>query len=204
MRKLSFSLIVLVSLILLLYRNPVQAGTPAEQVKTMLEEVMAIQTDPQLQGSESRQNRSAAIKRVIIRNFHFDTMARQALGPHWEQLSEARRKEFKTIFQDLFLDSYSRLVLDFLKREKILYTKEDLRPDQALVNTLISRVNEEIPVDYCLKPVAGKWMVQDVKIDGVSIIQNYQKSFLRVIKQESYESLLKKMRLQQQTLEKTP
>ena len=57
------------------------------------------------------------------------------------------------LFQDLFQDSYSRLVLDFLGREKILYTKEDIGQDQAMVKTTIVRVNEEIPVDYFLMPV---------------------------------------------------
>jgi ABC-type transporter MlaC component len=46
------------------------------------------------------------------------------------------------------------------------------------------------------------WLVEDVAIDGVSIIQNYQKSFSRVIRQESYQALLKKMRTQQQAIEK--
>jgi ABC-type transporter MlaC component len=41
-----------------------------------------------------------------------------------------------------------------------------------------------------------------VAIDGVSIVQNYRKSFSRVIQQETYEGLLKKMRMQQQAIEK--
>ena len=50
--------------------------------------------------------------------------------------------------------------------------------------------------------VDGKWLVRDVRIDGVSIIENYQKSFSRMIKQESFDALLKKMRVQQQAIGK--
>ncbi len=91
---------------------------------------------------------------------------------------------------------------DFLRKEKIAYLEEENGQDQATVKTRIQRVNEEIPVDYFLVPARGALLVRDVSIDGVSIIQNYQKSFSRVIKQESYEGLLKKMRLQQHVMDK--
>jgi phospholipid transport system substrate-binding protein len=128
-------------------------------------------------------------------------MAKQALSSHWEKLNEAERAEFRALFHDLFQESYSKLVLDFVKKEKILYTQEELHQDQALIKTTIIRINEEIPVDYSLTLVQGQWLVCDVTIDGVSIVRNYQRSFTRVIQQESYRSLLQKMRLQQQAIE---
>jgi phospholipid transport system substrate-binding protein len=143
-----------------------------------------------------------AIKKIIAQNFHFDAMAKQVLSPHWQTLSEKNRSEFKDVFQDLFQDSYTKLVLNFLGREKILYKGEESSRNKATVKTIIVRMNEEIPVDYSLGAVGQGWLVEDVAIDGVSIVQNYQKSFSRVIRQESYEGLLKKMRMQQQAIEK--
>lgn len=180
-----------------------QAGMPVEHVRKMLQEVMTIQTDPQLRGQAFRGKRKVAIQNVIAKNFYFDEMVKQVLNPYWEKLDEAKREEFKGLFKDLFQDSYTKLVLDFLAREKILYTQEDIRGGQALVKTTIFRINEEIPIDYFLTPVEQRWLVHDVKIDGVSIVQNYQKSFARVIKQESFEGLLGKMRLQQRAIEKS-
>ena len=163
---------------------------------------MAIQTHPQLQGPTFREERRYAIKKIIAQNFDFDAMARQALGQYWKKLNEAERAEFKALFHDLFQDSYTKLVLDFLKREKILYTKEEIHPGQALIQTTIVRVNEEIPVGYSLTMGQGQWLVDDVIIDGVSVVHNYQRSFSRVIQRESYKSLLQKMRLQQRAIAK--
>ncbi len=176
-------------------------GIPTERVKAILEEVIAIQTNPQLK--EFKNEKRVEIKKIIARNFHFDAMVKQALGQHWQGLNEGKRSEFKVIFQDLFQESYTRLVLEFLGREKILYHQEEVRQNQARVKTAILRLNEEISVDYSLAEVGEKWLVEDVAIDGVSIMQNYQKSFSRVIRQESIEGLLKKMRLQQQTIERS-
>ncbi len=204
MKRLTiFAFVILFGLSLIVQDASSEAGTPTEWVRSILEEVMAIQTNPQLQGHEFRKEKRIAVKNIIAQNFHFDAMAKQALGQHWQTLSEAKRLEFKVIFQDLFQDSYTKLVLDFLGREKILYTKEDSDQSKASVKTIIVRTNEEIPVDYSLGATGQRWLVEDVTIDGVSIVQNYQKSFSRVIRQESVEGLLRKMRLQQRTIEKT-
>ncbi len=181
---------------------PGRAETPTARVQSMLEEVMALQANPLLQGPEFRNQRRAVIKKIIAQNFEFNAMARHALGQTWDKLNEAERAEFKALFQELFQDSYTKLVLDFLKQEKILYQKEELHQNQALVKTTIVRVNEEIPVDYSLTPAQGEWIVEDVIIDGVSIVRNYQRSFTQVIQRESFKSLLQKMRLQQQAIEK--
>jgi len=179
-----------------------QQEVPIDRVRAILEEVMAVQTDPHLKGQEFRGKRRVAIKKIIAENFHLDRMAEHALGSHWDGMNEAGRTEFKALFHDLFLESYTKLVLDFLKREIVLYTNEEIHQNQAMVKTTITRMNEEIPVDYSLTTAEDKWVVDDVKIDGVSIVENYQKSFSRVIKQESYEALLRKMRLQRQAIEK--
>lgn len=201
--KLRISLTILFCLISLSFQNMrSHAETPAARVQGMLEQVMSIQTDPQLQGPAFREERRTAIKKIIARNFDFEAMARQALGPYWEKLNDAERVEFKALFQDLFQESYTKLVLDFLKREKVLYNKEELHEGRALIQTTLLRVNEQIPVDYSLTFVQGQWLVDDVTIDGVSIVRNYQRAFTRVIQRESYKSLLQKMRLQQQAIEK--
>lgn len=177
---------------------PGHAGQATQTVRTMLDEVMSIQTDQNRQGQEFRHARRDAIKKVILKNFDVESMAKQSLGPQWEAIGGTKQTEFKEVFQDLFLDSYTRLVLDFLKREKIDYTREEDGQARTIVKTVIQRASENIPVDYSLNPVGGKMLVKDVRIDGVSIVDNYQKSFARVIKQESYDGLIKKMRLQQQ------
>jgi phospholipid transport system substrate-binding protein len=166
----------------------------------MLKEVMAVQVDPQLQGNSFRGKRRELIKTIIAKNFEFDQMAEGALRSYWKELDEKQRAVFKDVFKDLFQDSYTRLVLDFLKEEKILYNGEEVQQQGSMVKTVILRAQEQIPVDYVLMPEKALWRVRDVRIDGVSIVENYQKSFARVIRRESYDALLKKMQLQQQAI----
>jgi phospholipid transport system substrate-binding protein len=184
----------------LLPAAPCHAGEPTDRVQAMLKEVMTVQVDPQLQGNSFRGKRRELIKTIIAKNFEFDQMAEGALRSYWKELDEKQRAVFKNIFKDLFQDSYTRLVLDFLKEEKILYNGEEVQQQGTMVKTVIIRAQEQIPVDYILMREKAGWRVRDVRIDGVSIVENYQKSFARVIKRESYDALLKKMQLQQQAI----
>jgi phospholipid transport system substrate-binding protein len=44
----------------------------------------------------------------------------------------------------------------------------------------------------------GAWVAYDVVIDDVSIVKTYRSQFNKVIQSQSYEALVKKMRLKQE------
>lgn len=177
------------------------SGEPTKVVRAMLEKVMDIQTDPKLR--KLRNKRRIAIKKIIQENFDLDIMPKNALGNYWDKLSDRDKKEFKEVFQDLFQESYTKMVLDFLKREKISYGKEEKKDSEVIIRTRIIKMEDEIPVDYHLRKVGKRWLVFDVDIDEVSIVGNYRRSFSRVIKKTSFQTLMKKMKMQQEAIKKS-
>ncbi len=150
---------------------------------------MGIQNDASL----SDQARAQAIHRIIASNFDFPMMARDSLGSTYERLSGGQRQEFTRTFSYLFQDSYTRLVLNFLKKENIQYGQERPAGDRAQVDTTIVRPNENIPVTYLMHRAPQGWILYDVVVDGVSILHNYQTQFAQVIRTKSYDFLLQKM-----------
>ncbi len=181
------------------------AGEPTDRVRAIIEEVLTIQNDPALQGPQQEARRSAEVKRVIAQSFNFPEMARRSLGREWDKLAPPQRKEFTDLLQDLFQDSYSRLVLNFLKRETIKYGAESGEGDAAQVKTVIERLaREQIPVDYRLLRSGGRWDMVDVVIDGVSIVENYRSSFNKIIRTTSYDTLIRKMKIKQEEIAPTP
>jgi phospholipid transport system substrate-binding protein len=49
-------------------------------------------------------------------------------------------------------------------------------------------------VDYRLASLDGRWTVDDVVVDGVSLAGNYRAQFSKIIRTSSYETLLRRMR----------
>ena len=169
------------------------------KVKSVLEQAMDIQTKADLQGEANRVKRAQLIRKLIADNFSETDMAREVLKDHWEKLSAKQRSEFTGLFAGLFQDSYTRMVLNFLERESIEYGGESDGANGVWVRTTIMRANEHIPVRYLVSR-GGKPSIQDVEIDGVSILDNYRTTFSRVIRTDSFEGLMKKMRTQKQAV----
>jgi phospholipid transport system substrate-binding protein len=158
---------------------------------------MGIQNNPAL----STQARAQAIRKIIERNFDFTLMAKDSLGPTYESLNSGQRQEFTQTFSYLFQDSYTRLVLNFLKKENIQYGRELPDGDKARVDTSIVRTNENIPVTYLIHQAPQGWILYDVTVDGVSILQNYKTQFAQVIRTKSFAFLLNKMQEQRRAIQ---
>src|SRR5208337_4448947 len=99
---------------------PAGAERPTAYVRGILDKTMAVQNDAALDAKA----RSRAIHQVIAQSFDFPMMARDTLGVTYGQISAGQRQQFTDTFDYLFQDSYSRLVLQFLKRENIQYGQE--------------------------------------------------------------------------------
>jgi phospholipid transport system substrate-binding protein len=57
---------------------------------------------------------------------------------------------------------------------------------------MLLRSNDRIPINYRLIN-KGQWMVYDVAIEGVSLVNNYRSQFARVIHESSYAELVHRL-----------
>ncbi len=170
-----------------------------DRVRLVLNRAMEIQARQDLQGEAGRAERARLIRQLISESFLSAQMARESLGERWDGLKLEQRKEFEELFADLFQDSYTRMVLNFLRKETVEYLGESQEGGRVKVRTKILRTNEHIPVDYLLAK-KEKWFMVDVIIDGVSIVRNYQVRFGQVIASQSFDHLLDQMRVQSKAI----
>jgi phospholipid transport system substrate-binding protein len=194
--KKRLSIISLTLAAMCLAAVPALAATPTDYVRGILDKVIGIQNDPAL----TEASRRPLIHKIIEQSFDFPMMARDSLGSAYGSLSAGQRREFLEVFSYLFQDSYTRLVLNFLKKENIDYKKERKQGDKAQVDTAIVRPNESIPVTYFMHSAPGGWILYDVVVDEVSILENYRKEFSQVIRTKGYPYLLEKMKTQSRAL----
>ena len=70
---------------------------------------------------------------------------------------------------------------------KVIYQKTNSGIVLATVKTDIERNNIMIPVAYHLIYKDGYWLVYDIDVEGVGIVQNFRKQFLKFQKDEPRE-----------------
>lgn len=179
---------------------PAWAMTPTEQLKGSIDKIIPILEDPTLKGDAKIKERRAAIRRVANDVFDFTESAKRCLGPHWEPRTEQERQEFALLLGDLLERAFSSR-LEQYGGERIQYTGESVDGNLATVKTtIITKSGAELPVDYQVLRRGDRWLVYDVWIEGVSLMNNYRVQFNKIIQTSSYEDLVRKLKAKQQSL----
>jgi phospholipid transport system substrate-binding protein len=194
---------LLLTLSLALAVSGAQAESPTEAVKSVVDEAIRILQDPALKAPALKQQRRDRIKQVVDRRFDYAEMARRSLGAPWRSLNSGQRQEFVRLFGELLEASYSGKIMNY-HGEKVQYLREIPEDDNyAEVKTVILRKNDRIPLNYRLLRTDRGWMVYDVEIEGVSLVNNYRSQFSQVIRESSYSALVQRLRTKINELQKT-
>jgi len=175
------------------------AGVPTDRVKSASDRVIAILKDPAFKGPAKEPLRRKKIREAVFEVFDFGEMAKRSLAIYWKERTPADKKEFTELFTDLIERSYINRIENY-SDEKISYDNESVDSDYAVVKTrFITKRREEISVDYKLMLKDGNWLVYDVVIENVSLVNNYRVQFNKIIRSSSYAELLKKMKNKAET-----
>ncbi len=170
------------------------ALTPTETVKARVDEALQSLSQPPSPGVEASERRRADIRRAADTLFDFPDMSRRALGRHWTDRAPAEREEFTRLFTDLIARTYIGKI-DRYAGESISYVGERVDGEEASVRSqVVTAKGSPIPVEYRLHRVNDGWTAYDVFIENVSLVGTYRSQFDRVIKAESFASLLRRLR----------
>ena len=177
--------------------SPAWAGAPTDQLKGSVEKIIQILEDPALKPEDKAAERRAAIRKEAEQVFDFQETAKRALGPHWQGLSEADRKEFVSLFADLLERSYISKIEQY-SGEKVTYAGDSVSAGAATVKTrFTTSKGTDVPIDYRMLAKGDRWLVYDVNIEGISLIGNYRTQFNKIIQTSSFQELVAKMKNRQ-------
>ena len=170
------------------------ALTPTETVKSRVDEALQSLSQTATPDAGAAERRRAEIRRAADTLFDFPDMSRRALGRHWTDRSPAEREEFTRLFTDLIARTYIGKI-DRYAGEAISYVGERVDGAEASVRSqVVTAKGSQIPVEYRLHRVNDDWSAYDVLIENVSLVGTYRSQFDRIIKAESFASLLRRLR----------
>jgi len=182
--------------LLFLIGSPTEAsaGAPTDQLRASVDQIIKVLDDPTLKPEGKVAERRAAIRKEAVVVFDFTETAKRALGRHWQGLSDQDRQEFTALFTDLIERAYISKIERY-SGEKIAYTGEAVDSGLATVRTrFVTKQGTEVPIDYRMQQKGDRWLVYDVSIEGVSLINNYRTQFDKIIQTSSYAELVRKLK----------
>jgi phospholipid transport system substrate-binding protein len=175
------------------------AGEPTDLVRQTTDQVLKILEDPQFQTPNRQAERQERLHKIAEQVFDWQEMARRALAVHWRERTPQEQQEFVRLFRDLVEGTYiNRLESAIHEKREIQYAAEQVDGPRATVKTnVVTRRNQQVPIEYRLHKADGRWLIYDVLVEGISLVNNYRSQFNRIITSSSYNELVQKMKNRQ-------
>jgi phospholipid transport system substrate-binding protein len=200
---------VVTSLWLMSHGQTTEAGEPQELLRQTLTGVLAVLTDDTLKAPAQSQARLERLAQVVAPSFDFKEMARRSLGHEWHRLTPAQQEEFVRFFSPLLLQSLVQRIAYRATTSAtgygsipttVHYQRETIDPDgDASVQTVMTYAHEQTTeaIEYLLLRRNGAWRVYDVIVEGASMVTNYRTQFATILRQESYDALITRLKTAQ-------
>jgi phospholipid transport system substrate-binding protein len=175
------------------------AGEPTDLVRQITDQVLKILEDPQFQAPNRHAERQERLHKIAEQVFDWQEMARRALAVHWRERTPQEQQEFVRLFRDLVEGTYiNRLESAIQEKREVQYVGEQVDGSRAAVKTnVVTRRNQQVPIEYRLQKADGRWLIYDVLVEGISLVNNYRSQFNRIITSSSYNDLVQKMKNRQ-------
>ena len=186
----------LISLFAVFFAAATLSADEVSEIQAMTKEKVDLVIQTLKDTSLSKKEKKEGILKTIDGLFDFNLMARLSLGKeNWKPLSKSKRKEFSKLFVERLKQSYLDK-LDLYTDEEVVVGEAKLtKKNRVEVLTYLITKDDKKEMTYKLYKSKKKgWMVYDVDVLGVSIVQTYRSQFSGILKKESMEQLMERMR----------
>lgn len=189
--KMKFKQIVIALVTLMVFSSSVWGVQKSDIVPVMETKIMNI-LDVLQDKKMSKEIKSEKVFSIIDEVFDYRLMSRISLGKSWKSISKEKQNEFAKRFEERLKQSYiDKMDLYTDEKIEILEAKEVKKNRIKLLTNLIGKT-ETFKINYKFyKNKTGEWLIYDMDIIGVSIIQTYRKQFSGFLKEKSFDELLK-------------
>jgi len=172
------------------------AGAPTDQLRTYTDQILKVLENPGLSLPEKR----AAVRKLASEVFDTMETAQRVLGQHWQQRTQVEREDFAKLFANLLEQTYISRI-DEYGGERLAYVSEQVTGDKAVVRArIITNKGTEVPVESRLLLKGDRWLTYDILVENLSLISNYRSQFDRVIRQQGYPELVRRLQARVEAL----
>ena len=172
------------------YANALKQNEIKEQMTKKIDSVLLVLEKKNL----TIPQKGDEIIKIIDEVFDYELMARISRGKvTWNSISEQKQKEFTKIFENKLKKSYiEKLELYNDQKVQIIALKPYNNTRLQLETQLVGKEgNYQINYNFYNKAKdSEQWLIYDVDLVGVSIIQTYRQQFAGLLKEKSFDEML--------------
>jgi phospholipid transport system substrate-binding protein len=185
----------LIGCVLFLWGAGTEPGKPVSMKPGAVEPVRALLKSVQLLSETKDKTEAGRISREISRNFDLPEICKACLRGTWDSLSIKERENFIALFRELLEKVAYPKSSDFFKGTTVEVGGVDDQGARVQVDTEVQHPEEGmVEVTFCMADVKGAWLIQDIHLDGVSLVIDLRSQMQKILREQSYEELKRRMR----------
>ncbi len=162
-------------------------------LKGTIDQVLNLIKDPAFSNSATREKQIEAIDLKVREIFDYSEFSLRTVGRNWSSFTDAQKKSFIDAFAQLLRATYIDKIEGY-NGEEVKYLGETIgaNGDKVEVGTAISLKTQPAPIKvaYRMLQKEGRWVVYDVIIEGVSLVQNYRTQFNEILQKNDPNALI--------------
>jgi phospholipid transport system substrate-binding protein len=165
---------------------------PDVLARSVTDEVMTIVRADKEQGS-SAPRLAQLVEAKVLPHFNFTHMTQLALGRNWRQASPEQQKLLIDEFRALLVRTYTTALMQY-RQQTVDYRPVRSAPTdtEVIVKSLIKQpAGQPVTIDYNMEKLGDTWKVYDVRIEGISLVENYRSTFHSEIQKNGMDGLIK-------------
>lgn len=132
---------------------------------------------------------AAQIIKIFDPIFDYELMAKLSLSKRYNALTPAQKKEFNKAFEEQLKFSFTSK-LGLYKDEDIKVTTMERAKERIFLNSEMVINGEKRAIIFKFYDKKGDWLIYDVDIVGISIIQTYRSQFADLLDKADFNTLL--------------
>jgi phospholipid transport system substrate-binding protein len=171
-----------IALALLFFTNPVNAD-PAQDATVFIDEfghrAIAQLTEPNLSDDELFKR----FRALFDEGFDVPAIARSALGRFWPRATDQEKAEYLKVFEEYIVQVYSNKFRQYSGQTFKVTGSRPAERAVVVVSTVDRSDGPTTKINWTIGIVDGKQKIQDIKIEGVSLIISYRDQFASEILQ---------------------
>jgi phospholipid transport system substrate-binding protein len=178
------------------------ASAPQETVRSFYSALLGAMKDGATLGIRGRYDRIAP---AIQQNFDLPYMTQMAIGPGWNTLSDAQKKQVTEAFARYIAATYADNFASY-SGEKFEVTGQQNTAYGTIVESRIVKSNgEPVSMNYLMRQHEGEWRVGDIYLTGsISQLATLRSQFMSVLQRQGVSGLITLLNGKTQTLVASP
>lgn len=165
---------------------------PDQVVRDTTTKLMTALSEAGTHGQIDAERITDLIREILLPHVDMQTMARWVLGQHWRRASAQQRSRFAAQFEELLLHTYAQALATYgpaQVRPRPYKGPSGTRKDSVTVD-IVRRDAPPVPVTFRMFLRNQRWLVYDVKLDGISLVASYRSSFSSIIRSGGIDKLI--------------